>query len=135
LPSFLVWPPWNSTRNDSFRRNREINVPVGGSRADLQIHDRQPAFYLREPTSDSWQIIHLALGGDRRFIQFAASGEFAARDRFTALVARKVQIVHVAGEVFKLQPAAPLESGEYALCRAVPGFAGSSVCYGFGVQR
>jgi hypothetical protein len=135
LRSFLVWPPWYSSRNDSFRRNREFNVPVSSSRADLQIHDRQPAFYLREPASDGWQIIRLAMGGDRRFIQFVSSGKFAGRDRFAALAARKVQIVHVAGEVFKLQPAAPLESGEYALCRAVPGFANSSVCYGFGVQH
>jgi hypothetical protein len=135
LRSFLVWPPLYSRWDVSFRRSHEFNVPVSGSHAEVQIRDRQPAFYLREPTSDGWQIIRLVSGGDRRFIQFVSSGDFAVRDRFTASQSRKVQIMRIAGAVFKLQPVAPLESGEYALCSAVPGGPNSSVCYGFGVQR
>jgi hypothetical protein len=135
LQSFLVWPPWYSSRNVSFRRSREYNVPLSGSHADLQIRDRQPAFYLREPTSDGWQIIRLALREDRRLVRFISNGEFAVKDRFVASDARKVQIMRVAGEVFKLQPVTSLEAGEYVLCRTVPGFANSSICYGFGVQR
>ena len=135
LRSFLVWPPWYSDWNASFRRSRETDVPVSGSRADLQIHDRQPAFYLREPASNGWQIIQFALHADRRFLRFVSNGEFAASDRFVASDARKVQITRLASEVFKLQPVAPLEPGEYALCSAMPGGPNARVCYGFGVQR
>jgi hypothetical protein len=135
LRSFLVWPPWYSNRNASFRRSRKTDVPVSGSRADLQIHDRQPAFYLQESASNGWQIIQFALHEDRRFLRFVSNSEFAASDRFVARDARKVQITRLAGEVFKLQPVAPLESGEYALCSPVPGGPNARVCYGFGVQR
>jgi hypothetical protein len=136
LRSFLVWPPFYSNWNAPFRRSRQFNVPLSGTRADLQIRDRQPAFYLREPAAaNGWQIIQVASRDDRRFLRFVSSGEFAAGDRFAASDARKVQVMHVADGVFKLQPAAPLEPGEYVVCTAVPGFASSSVCYGFGVQR
>ena len=133
LRTFLVWSGFSSKWNLSFRRSREFNVPVSGGHAEVQIRDRQPAFYLRELVSDGWQIIRLGLGGDRRFIQLVSSGEFPFRDRFAA--SGKVQIMRIAGDVFKLQPVAPLESGEYALCSAVPNGPNSSVCYGFGVQR
>jgi hypothetical protein len=133
LRSFLVWAVLSSKWNLSFRRGHEYNVPVSGSHAEVQIRDRQPAFYLRELASYSWQIIRLGLGGDRRFGQLVSSGEFPSTDRFAA--SGKVQIMRIAGDVFKLQPVARLESGEYALCSAVGGGPNSSVCYGFGVQR
>jgi hypothetical protein len=133
LRSFLVWPVFSSKWNPSFRRGHAYNVPVSGSHAEVQIRNRQPAFYLRELASDGWQIIRLGLGGDRRFVQLVSGGEFPFRDRFAA--SGKVQIMRIAGDVFKLQPVVPLESGEYALCSAVGGGPNSSVCYGFGVQR
>jgi len=108
-------------------------VPVTGSHAEVQIRDRQPAFYLRELVSDGWQVIRLGVGGDRRFVQLISSGEFPFRDRFAS--SGKVQIMRIAGDVFKLQPVSPLESGEYALCSSVPSGPNSSICYGFGVQR
>ena len=133
LRSFLVWPVFSPKWNLSLRRSLAYNVPVSGSHAEVQIRERQAAFYLRELASDGWQIIRLGLGGDRRYIQLVSSGEFPFRDRFAAT--GKVQIIRIAGDVFKLQPVAPLESGEYALCSGVPSGPNSSVCYGFGVQR
>jgi hypothetical protein len=133
LRSFLVWPVFSSKWNLSLRRSHAYNVPVSGSHAEVQIRERQPAFYLRELASDGWQIIRLGLGGDRRFVQLVSSGEFPFRDRFAS--SGKVQIIRIAGDVFKLQPVAPLEPGEYALCSAVPSGPNSSVCYGFGVRR
>jgi hypothetical protein len=38
------------------------------------------------------------------------------------------------GKVFTLRPIAPLESGEYVLCRAVSGGANLDPCYRFAVQ-
>jgi hypothetical protein len=35
LRSFFLWPPLYSSRNVSFRRSHEYNVPLGGSHADL----------------------------------------------------------------------------------------------------
>ena len=134
LRSFMLWPPLYSGWTGFSRRSHEFNVPLGGSHAGLQIRELQPAFYLREPGSDDWHIIRLASQDDRRLLRLASSGEFTW-DRFSPIEARKVQITRVAGEVFKLQPVEPLESGEYALCSAVPGGANLSVCYGFGVQR
>jgi hypothetical protein len=133
LRSFLVWPGFSSKWNLSLRRSHSYNVPVSGSHAEAQIRERQPAFYLRELVSDGWQIVRLGLGGDRRFIQLVSSGEFPFRDRFAS--SGQVQIMRIAGDVFKLQPAAPLQPGEYALCSVVPGGLNSTVCYGFGVQR
>ena len=133
LRSFLVWPGFSSKWNLSIRRGHAYNVPVNGSHAEVQIRDRQPGVYLRELVSDGWQIIRLGVGGDRRFVQLISSGEFPFTDRFAA--SGKVQITRIAGDVFKLQPVAPLEFGEYALCSAVGGGRNSSVCYGFGVQR
>jgi len=133
LRSFLVWSGFSSNWNLSFRRSRSFNVPVSGSHAEVQIHDRQPAVYLRELVSDGWQVIRLGVGGDRRFVQLISSGEFPFRQRFAS--SGKVQIIRLAGDVFKLQPASPLESGEYAFCSTVSGGPNSGVCYGFGVQR
>jgi hypothetical protein len=133
LRSFLVWPGFSSKWNLSLRRSHSYNVPVSGSHAEAQIRERQPAFYLRELVSDGWQIVRLGLGGDRRYIQLVSSGEFPFRDRFAS--SGQVQIMRIAGDVFKLQPAAPLQPGEYALCSVVPSGPNSSVCYGFGVQR
>jgi len=135
LRSFLVWPGSSPKWNLSIRRVHTYNVPVSGGHAEAQIRDRQPAFYLREPASNGWQIIQFALHADRRFLRFVSNGEFAASDRFVASDARKVQITRLASEVFKLQPVAPLEPGEYALCSAMPGGPNARVCYGFGVQR
>jgi len=133
LQSFLPWPVFSSKWNLSLRRGHAYNVPVTGSHAEVQIRDRRPAFYFRELVSDGWQIIRLGLGGDRRFIQLVSSGEFPFRDRFAA--SGKAQIMRIAGDVFKLQPVASLEAGEYALCSTVSSGPNSSVCYGFGVQR
>jgi hypothetical protein len=130
-----LWPPFYSNWNLSLRRRHEYNVPLGRSHADLQIREPQPAFYLREPAAGGWQIIRLTSRDDQRLLRLVSTGEFALRDQVPANEARKVQIMRVAGGVFRLQPVAPLESGEYALCSAVPGGLNLSVCYGFGVQR
>jgi hypothetical protein len=134
----LLWPPLYSGYsgwNAPFRRSHEFNVPLGGGHADLQIREPQPAFYLRQPASETWQIVRVTLHDDRRLIRFVSSGEFAARDRFPASEARQVRITRLAGDVFRVQPVAPLESGEFALCGMVPGATNLNVCYGFGVQR
>ena len=61
LRSFFLWPPLYSSRNVSFRRSHEYNVPLGGSHADLQICELHPAFYLREPAAEGWHLVRLAL--------------------------------------------------------------------------
>ena len=138
LRSFLLWPAaysgylgWGAP----FRRGREFTVPLEGSQADLQIREARPAFYLRQPASESWQIVRVTFEDDRRSIRFVNSGEFAARDQFPVNEVRKVQITRVSGEVFRLQPAAPLESGEYALCSVSLSGPNVNVCYGFSVKR
>ena len=133
LRSFLVWPGSSPKWNLSIRRVHTYNVPVSGGHAEAQVRDRQPSFYLRELASDGWQVVRLGVGGDRRFVQLISRAEFPFTDRFAS--SGKLQIMRIAGDVFKLQPVAPLESGEYALCNGVGGGPSSSVCYGFGVQR
>jgi hypothetical protein len=133
--SFLLWPAFYSVWSLYSEHSHKYNVPLGGSLADLQIAEPQPTFYLREPASHAWRIIRLASRDNQRLLRFASSGEFAATDRFTAGEARATQITRVAGEVFTLWPAEPLEAGEYLLCAAVPGGANLNVCYGFGIQR
>lgn len=138
LRSFLLWPAaysgylgWGAP----FRRGHEFNVPLEGDQADLRIHEAQPAFYLRDLASQSWQIVRVTFYDNRRSIRFVNSGEFAARDRFAASEARRVQITRVTGEVFRVQPVAPLESGEYVLCSVASGGPNLNVCYTFGIQR
>ena len=138
LRSFLLWPAaysgylgWSAP----FRRGREFNVPVGGSQADVQITEPRPAFYLRGAASQDWQIVRVTFHDNQRAIRFVTSGEFGGRDQFPAGEARKVQITRVSVDVFRLQPVAPLQSGEYALCSVATGGPNLSVCYGFGVRR
>lgn len=138
LRSFLLWPAaysgylgWGAP----FRRGREFNVPLEGSQADLQIREARPAFYFRQPASESWQIVRVTFYDNRRSIRFVNSGEFAARDQFAVNEVRKVQVTRVSGDLFRLQPVAALESGEYALCSVATGGPNVSVCYGFAVHR
>ena len=138
LQPSLLWPPLYSGYsgwNAPFRRRHEFDVPLGDSRSDLQMRESQPAFYLRRPSSETWQIVRVTFHDDQRVIRFVSSGEFAARDRFPASEARQVKITRVAGDVLRVQPVAPLESGEFALCSMVPGATNLNVCYGFGVRR
>jgi hypothetical protein len=138
LRSFLLWPsPYSGYLGWSapFRRGHEFNVPLGGSQADLQITEARPAFYLRAPASQDWQIVRVTHHDNQRAIRFVTSSEFAGRDQFPAGEARKVQITRAFGEVFRLQPVASLESGEYALCSVAPGGPNLNVCYGFVVHR
>ena len=138
LRSFLVWPAaysgylgWGAP----FRRGHEFNVPLERRQADLQIREARPAFYLRQPASESWQIVRVTFQDNRRSIRFVNSGEFAARDQFPVNEVRKVQITRVSGEVFRLQPVAPLESGEFALCSVSLSGPNVNVCYAFSVKR
>jgi len=138
LRSFLLWPAaysgylgWGAP----FRHGHEFNVPLDGSHADLQITEPRPAFYLRDSASERWQIVRVTFHNNRRSIRFVNSGEFAARDQFPMNEVRKVQITHVSGGVFRLQPVAPLESGEYALCSVATGGPNLNLCYGFAVRR
>jgi len=138
LRSFLLWPSaysgyleWSSP----FRRGHEFNVPLSGSQADLQLTEQRPAFYLRGPSSQDWQIVRVTFHENQRAIRFVTTGEFGGRDRFIAGEARKVQITRVSSGVIRLQPVAPLQSGEYALCSVALGGPNLNVCYGFGVRR
>jgi hypothetical protein len=135
MRSFLFWPPFYSGSSLDFGRRHEYNVPLDGGHADLQVAERQPVFYLREPASRAWRLIRLASQGDKRLLRFVSGGEFPSIDRFATGDTREIQITRVAGEVFMLRPAAPLEAGEYVLCSAVPGGANLNVCYGVGIQR
>jgi hypothetical protein len=137
LRSFLLWPsPYSGYLGWSapFRRGHEFNVPVGGSQADVQITEPRPAFYLRGPASQDWQIVRVTFHDNQRAIRFVTSGEFGGRDQFPASEARRVQITRLSGEVFRLQPVPPLESGEYALCNVASGGPNLNVCYGFSVR-
>jgi hypothetical protein len=134
MRSLMFWLPFYSASNFLSGRRHDYNVPLGGSHADLQTAERQPAFYLREPASRAWRLVRLASRDDKRLLRFVAGG-FARVDRFAANEMREIQISHVAGEVFMLRPAAPLDSGEYALCSSVPGAANLNVCYSFSIPR
>jgi hypothetical protein len=138
LSSFLLWPAAHSGYlgwGAPFRRGHEFNVPLEGNQADIQIREAQPAFYLRQPASESWQIVRVTYDDNRRSIRFVNSGEFAARDQFAANEVRKVQVTRVSSAVFRLKPVAPLESGEYALCSVATGGPNVNVCYSFAVRR
>ena len=65
LPSSLVWPPFYSPSNFSFRRSREYEVPLSGSHSDLQIDGRKVGFYLRNPSSFNWQMVLVQTARDR----------------------------------------------------------------------
>lgn len=133
-PSFLLWPPFYSGINFYSRKPHEYSVGLGASRANLQIGERQPAFYLRDPDSDGWQIFSLALHRGQRFLRLVSGGGFAGKEGIARSTARQVQIAPVAGDVFTLRPAEPLQPGEYVLCSVVPGSDNLNVCYGFGIQ-
>jgi hypothetical protein len=135
LGSFLLWPPLYSGWNAFSRRSHEHDVTLAASHADLQISEPQPTFYLRKPASDGWRVVRLESRDDRRLLRLVSGGDFFAKDKFPASEAREVQIASVTGQVFTLQPVAPLESGEYLLCSEVPGGATLNVCYGFGVRH
>ncbi len=135
MRSFLFWRPFDLDSSLYSGRGREYHVSLGGSHGDLQLGERQPTFYLREPASRSWRLIRLGSRDNQRLLRLTSSGALAAIDRFAARDTREVQITLVAGEVFTLRPVAPLEAGEYALCSAVPVAANLNVCYGFGVQH
>ncbi len=138
LTSFLLWPAAHSGYlgwGAPFRRGHEFNVPLEGNPADVQIREAKPAFYLRQPASQSWQIVRVTYNDNRPTIRFVNSGEFAARDQFAANEVSKVQITRVSSQVFRLQPVAPLQSGEYALCSVATGGPNLNVCYGFTVHR
>jgi len=138
LKSFLLWPAaysgylgWSSP----FRRGHEFNVPLDGSPPDLQITEPRPAFYFRDAASQDWKIVRVTFHENRRAIRVVSSGEFASRDQFPASEVRKVQITRVSRELLRLQPVAPLESAEYALCSVASSGPNLNVCYGFSVRR
>ena len=137
LPSSLVWPPFYSPSNFSFRRSREYEVPLSGSHADLQIDGRQVGFYLRNPSSFNWQIVRLTSHGDKRLLPIVFTGRPATTYAFEAGATHQVQITHVASGIITVVPVAPLQPGEYVLCTLVSGAVNLNLynCHGFGIQR
>ncbi len=135
LRSFLLWPPFYSGWDLYSRRSRAYDVPLAGSHADLQVTEPQPAFYLREAAPGPWRIIRVAPRDDRRLLPIVSGAGFAPMDQFPAGETRDVQIMQMTRDIFTLRPAAPLESGEYVLCKPVPGGFSVNVCHAFGVTR
>jgi hypothetical protein len=83
LRSFLFWRPFDPVWSLGSGRRQEYHVFLRGSHADLQLAERQPTFYLREPASRRWRLIRLGSRDDQRLLRFVSSGELAAIDRFT----------------------------------------------------
>jgi hypothetical protein len=135
LRSFLFWPPLYSVSSLNSWRSHEYSAPLAGNRADLQIVERQPTFYLREPASHTWRIVRLASRKDQRLLRFVSGVESPAVNRFARSETRATRITRVAGEVFTLRAVTPLEAGEYVLCTEVPGGTKLNLCYGFGIQH
>jgi hypothetical protein len=131
LPPNVIWPPFYAFSR-SFSRPRAFDVPLGGSRADLQIS--KVGFYLRKPTSLDWRIVRLTSHYDQRWIPIVSTGRPAIRDEFEPSRTHPVQIAHVATDVYTAVPTAPLQPGEYVLCAPVVGGQNVSACYGFGVH-
>ena len=139
--SFLVWPPLYSGMDFFSSRPREQNLGLNGSHASLQIDESQPAFYLRHPASDAWSIFKLGSHRGQRSLRLVSGGFSYTKgftsgpEGFAASAARPIQTTHLAGDLFTVRPAQPLDSGEYVLCSAVPGSDNLNVCYAFGVRR
>ena len=135
LASFLLWRPlyagwsWIKSRD-------KYAIPLDDANANLQIHEARPVFYLRNPSStEGWGIVRFNAHHNQQLLRIISSGGLGERDRIDASQLQDVQMKHVAGNLFTIQPAADLEAGEYALCAPVEGGPRLNVCYPFGIQR
>ena len=135
IAPLMLWTPF-LTAPSWYHGRRESSVVLGSARAELQIREPQPTFYVRQPASgDPWQIVRVGLRNDQRLLQVSSRGDFGQTVRTRPGQARDVSMTHVAGEIFTLRPTAALDDGEYILCTSVPGGPGLNVCYSFGIQR
>jgi hypothetical protein len=110
-------------------------VPLGGSRANLQIAGQKVGFYLRSPSSLNWRIVRLTSRGDQRLLRVVSTGHLASVDALDVRRTHQVQITRVASDIFTVVPVSPLQPGEYALCTTALGAANVYACHGFGIQR
>jgi hypothetical protein len=134
LEKSVIWPPFYSFSARSFVGSRGIDVPLEGSHAGLQIGGRV-GFYLRSPSTLTWRLVRLTSHYDQRWLPVVAMDRPATTYEFEPGRTSPVQLARVANEVYTVVPAAPLESGEYALCAPVVGGNNVHVCYGFGVRH
>ena len=135
IAPLMLWTPF-LTAPGWYHGRRESSVVLGAARAELQIREPQPTFYVRQPASgDPWQIVRVGRRNDQRLLRVSSRGDFGQTVSTRPDRARDVPMTHVAGEIFTLRPTAALDDGEYILCTTVPGGPGLNVCYSFGIQR
>lgn len=135
VQSFLLWTPFYSGWN-WFHHVHQTSIPLGSGRSGLEITNARPTFYAREPAAaKGWEILHLTSRKDQRVLRLASTGDFDQLRRTEPNQVRDVEMKHVAGGIFTLQPTADLENGEYLLCAGVQGGVHLDLCYSFGIHR
>ena len=135
LPSFLVWPPLTASWKFSVRFGRnDYTIALPGLHARLQIGERRPMFYLREPQSDTpGQLFELATRKDHRELRLASSDIFATEVGYQQRDLQEIEFGALAADVFTVRPKTDLSAGEYLYCTAVTGGHRLLLCYDFGI--
>jgi hypothetical protein len=131
LPSFLVWPPlmapWQFGRKD-------YTIALPALHARLQIVERRPMFYLREPPSGAaGQLLELSTRKEHRELRLTSGDTFPTEISYLQ-DRREVEIGSVAADVFTVRAKSDLTAGEYLYCNAVPGVHQLLLCYEFGIH-
>lgn len=110
-------------------------VTLPGAQAAVRIANPQPAFYIQ--ASDGWganaELIPVKPSHDTRLVEKVEAGSGAQSPGETRQ-AIPLERVSVAKGILKLQPAKPLEPGEYALAELVDGKLNLDV-WDFGIDK
>jgi hypothetical protein len=135
LPSFLLWPPLMAPWNVSIAFGRkDYTIALPGFRARLQIAERRPMFYLREPPSDAaGRLLEIATRKDHRELRLT-SGNILPTEIDYLPDLQEVEFGSVAPNVFTFRAKSDLGTGEYLYCSAVPGAQQLLLCYEFGIN-
>lgn len=133
--SFLWWTPFDSAWA-WMRGRRQYSVSLSDSAPELRLSEAQPTFYVREPSSEGpWRIIRLTTRKNQRLVRMSTFGGLVDTGQIPGNQVRDARMMHVAGGIYTVRPAAALEAGEYVLCAEVPGGPGLNLCYSFAIQQ
>lgn len=117
MPATALWPEVEMGWKGLTPTEKRLYVLVG-PQASLRMRAVQPVFYVRNGrTEDYWQMVKLATKKDRRCWETEPTQTPLLSEplRIRPNQAVPVDIKRLAGDVFELRPAAPLDPGEYAI--------------------
>src|SRR5262249_2253905 len=117
----------------AFARSAAYAATMPEEHATLQVAQSRPNFYVREPASSGWQIVHLAVRKGQRELPLVTGDGFIGGG-FRPGELRSTQITRGSESLFRVQPVQELPPAEYLLCTAATGARRLFVCFEFGVQ-